>query len=75
MKMTVRTFHHDDEEYDHLQSINADLLAALEALMVPRGINEDWCWCRCVNTAHTDDMLEHRPECQQASAAIAKAKP
>lgn len=30
--MTVRTFHHDDEEFARLQSINAELLAALEAI-------------------------------------------
>jgi len=30
--MTVRTFHHDDEEFERLQALNAELVAALKAI-------------------------------------------
>jgi len=30
--MTVRTFHHDDEEFERLQALNAELVAALKSL-------------------------------------------
>ena len=55
-----------------------DLLAALEALRVPRNRTETLprgrCFCRCVNDAHDETMPQHHPKCTKARAAIAKAK-